>query len=550
MTQITQTQAADSSFAWWQRGVVYQIYPRSFQDSNGDGVGDLAGITARLDYLRWLGVDAIWLSPVNPSPMADFGYDVSDYTDIDPLFGSLADFDALLAETHRRGMKLIVDFVPNHTSEQHPWFLESRSSRNNAKRDWYIWRDAGPDGGPPNNWLSEFGGPAWTHDNASGQYYYHAYLPQQPDLNWRNPDVRAAMFDAMRFWLDRGVDGFRLDTIHHLFEDEALRDNPPNPDFKPGMAPTLTFLRQRQVDLPEVQEVLAAMRRMTNSYPDRVLIGEAYLPLANIMAYYGDCHDEAKARVHLPFNFHLIGAPWRASFIADLIAQYESLLPQAAWPNWVLGNHDRARIASRVGAAQAPLATMLLLTLRGTPTLYYGDELGLTDVAIPPERVQDPWELRVPGFDFGRDPVRTPMPWDGQEGAGFTTGTPWLPFNPDLATRNVEAQRNDSNSMLRLTRDLLALRHRIPALAVGAYGIVESRGDILVFERIPPDGQSEGRITVMLNFAGSTVYTAITRGRVMISSGGGRAGEIISNLVCLRPHEGLVIENIEGTEAL
>jgi alpha-glucosidase len=518
------------SFAWWQRGIVYQIYPRSFQDSNGDGIGDLPGITMRLDYLRWLGVDAIWLSPINTSPMADFGYDVSNYTGIDPIFGTLDDFDVLLAETHRRDMKLIMDFVPNHTSDQHPWFLESRASRENAKRDWYIWRDAAPNGGPPNNWLSEFGGPAWTRDDASGQYYYHAYLPQQPDLNWRNPDVCAAMQNAMRFWLERGVDGFRLDTIHHLFEDEALRDNPPNPAFRPGMSPTLTFERRYQVDLPEVQDALAGLRRITDAYDDRVLIGEAYLPLQNIMAYY--------VGVHLPFNFELIGAPWKASFIADLIAQYEDLLPPGGWPNWVLGNHDRSRVASRFGEAQARAAAVLLLTLRGTPTLYYGDELGLIDVTIPRERIQDPWELRVPGFGFGRDPVRTPMPWSADTHGGFTDAEPWLPLNADLATRNVESQRGEPLSLSRLYRDLIALRRRCPALSVGTYGIVESRGDILVYERIAGDQ----RITVLLNFAASTVYTPLGEGRVMISSYGARSGEAINGLACLAPNEALVVE--------
>lgn len=536
------TSATGKTFAWWQQGVIYQIYPRSFQDSNGDGIGDLAGITARLDYLRWLGVDALWLSPVNPSPMADFGYDVSDYTGIDPLFGTLDDFDLLLAETHRRDMKLIMDFVPNHTSDQHPWFCESRAARDSAKRDWYIWCDPGPDGGPPNNWLSEFGGAAWTYDDASGQYYYHAYLPQQPDLNWRNPDVRDAMHDAMRFWLDRGVDGFRLDTIHHLFEDPALRDNPPNPAFRPSMAPTLAFERRYQVDLPEVQDVLAGFRQITDAYDARLLVGEAYLPLSNLMAYYGT----SLSGVHLPFNFHLIGVSWRAAAIADLIAQYESLLPPGAWPNWVLGNHDRSRVATRVGAHQAPLAAMLLLTLRGTPTLYYGDELGLADVDIPADRVQDPWELRVPGFGFGRDPVRTPMPWDTQENAGFTTGDPWLPLNADVDQKNIESQRNDSNSLLRLYRDLLALRHRNPALSVGDYGIVESRGDILVYERIA----AQGRMTVMLNFAAGTVYTAFPQGHILISTAGGRQGETITSLVRLQANEGIVVEHLDGGEVL
>ena len=527
-----------SAFAWWHTGVVYQIYPRSFQDSNGDGVGDLAGITQRLDYLRWLGVDAIWLSPVYPSPMADFGYDVSDYTGIDPIFGTLGDFDELLNETHRRDMKLIMDFVPNHTSDRHPWFVESRASRDNPKRNWYIWRDGVKDG-PPNNWLSEFGGAAWSKDAATGQYYYHAYLPDQPDLNWRNPEVRAAMLDAMRFWLARGVDGFRLDTIHHLFEDPALADNPPNPDFRAGMSPTLAYARTHQVDLPEVQDVLAEFRRLTDSFGDRVLVGEAYLPLAQIMPYYGTAEQPG---VHLPFNFQLIGAPWNAAFIVDLIARYDGLVPPGCWPNWVLGNHDRSRVASRFGLKNAPLAAMLLLTLRGTPTLYYGDELGLADVAIPPEKIADPWELRVPGFGHGRDPVRTPMPWDATRHAGFSEGEPWLPLNSDCETRNVDTLRDDPTSILRLTRELIALRKRFMALAAGGYGLVESRGDVLMFERLWGDQ----RLTVALNFSGVTVFTPLAAGAVLLSTTGKRLSEPVYNLLCLHPHEGVVVDTSEN----
>lgn len=532
---MTPVELHNGDFAWWQRGVIYQIYPRSFQDSNGDGIGDLAGITQRLDYLRWLGVDAIWLSPVNPSPMADFGYDVSDYVGIDPIFGTLDDFDHLLAETHRRGMKLIMDFVPNHTSDQHPWFLESRASADNPKRDWYVWRDARPSGAAPNNWLLEFGGPAWTRDEITGQYYYHAYLPQQPDPNWRNPAVREAMHQALHFWLARGVDGFRLDTVHHLFEDPDLTDNPPNPDFRPGMSPTLTFARKHQVDLPEVQEVLAGFRRVTDAYDARLLVGEAYLPLEKVMAYYGTPHAPG---VQLPFNFHLIGATWKASAIGDLITQYDGLLPPGCWPNWVLGNHDRTRIASRVGADSAALATMLLLTLRGTPTLYYADELGLADVPISPEQVRDPWELRVPGFGFGRDPVRTPMPWDGSPHAGFTTATPWLPLNGDFAVRNVESQRADAASLLRLTRDLIALCQRTPALCVGGYGIIESRGDVLTYERL----WGEQRLAIALNFSGTTVYTPLPHSRVVLSTVGPRTAELPGSLLCQRPFEGAIIE--------
>lgn len=519
---------------WWQKAAIYQIYPRSFQDSNGDGIGDLAGIIQRLDYLVWLGIDAIWLSPFYPSPMADFGYDVADYCDVDPIFGTLADFDRLMIEAHARGLKVIVDFVPNHTSEAHPWFVESRQSRDNPKRDWFVWRDAKSDGSPPTNWLSEFGGAAWTRDDVTGQYYYHAYLPQQPDLNWRNPAVRAAMKDVLTFWLERGVDGFRLDTVHHLFEDAALRDNPPNPAFKDGMAPTLEFDRVHQFDQPEVHGVLRDWRRLLEGYPgdDRILVGEAYLPLDKIMAYYG----EGKG-VHLPFNFQLIGAPWDAAFLAGLIKRYESLLPPGGWPNWVLGNHDRSRVASRFGADAAPLAAMLLLTLRGTPTLYYGDELGLADVPVPPEMVQDPWEKRVPGFGLGRDPVRSPMPWNNSPNAGFTTGIPWLPLNADHSTRNVATMQTEKNNLLLLTRDLLALREAETALQTGAYGLVENRSDILTYERIGADR----RLQVVLNMGAAAQHTPVPGYELLLSTCRDRAGEWGERLLRLRPHEGVVL---------
>lgn len=519
---------------WWQSGIVYQIYPRSFQDSNGDGIGDIDGIIARLDYLVWLGVDAIWLSPVYPSPMADFGYDVADYCDIDPIFGSLEAFARLVDTAHARGLKLIMDFVPNHTSEAHPWFVEARRSRASPKRDWYIWMDAAPGGGPPNNWLSEFGGAAWTWDETTSQYYYHAYLPQQPDLNWRNPAVRAAMNEVLHFWFKRGVDGFRIDTVQHLFEESSFTDNPPNPDFKPGMAPTLALDRGFQYDQPEVHDAIKEFRAVADTYGERVLIGEVYLPLERIVTYYGS----DLTGVHLPFNFHLIGAKWQAKVLADLITRYESLLPAGAWPNWVLGNHDRARIASRVGAAPARTAAMLLLTLRGTPTLYYGDELGMTDGVIPPGKVQDPWEKRVPGFGLGRDPVRTPMTWTGDLRGGFTTGDPWLPLH-GVEAFAVEAQREDPGSMLALTRALIALRRREPALSIGAYGLIEARGDVLLYER----HHAGRRLGILLNLGDTAVDTPLDgAGRVLLSTRAGGLREEIGPLVRLSPYEGIILE--------
>jgi alpha-glucosidase len=339
-----------ADFRWWERGIIYQVYPRSFQDSSGDGIGDLRGIQSKLDYLQWLGVDAVWISPVFPSPMADFGYDISNYTDIDPIFGTLAEFDALLADVHSHGMKLLLDYVPNHTSERHPWFIEARSSRASAKRDWYIWRDPAPGGGPPNNWRANFGGVAWEWDEKTGQYYYHAFLKEQPDLNWRNPEVQRAMLDVLSFWLNRGVDGFRVDAVHHLVEDTELRDNPPNTDWRPGMSPFRELLTTCTVDLPEVQEILALMHGVAEEYNDRMLVSETHLPVERLIAYYGANGQGA----HLPFNFQLIRLPWKAKEIAQAAERYEALLPSYAWPNWVLGNHDKPRIATRAGTGAGP----------------------------------------------------------------------------------------------------------------------------------------------------------------------------------------------------
>ncbi len=373
------TNPDQKQYLWWQNGIIYQIYPRSYQDSNGDGIGDLQGIIQRLPYLQQLGIKAIWISPIYPSPMADFGYDISDYKGIWPGFGTMADFDNLLRRIHDMDMKLILDLVPNHSSDEHPWFVESRSSRDNPKRDWYIWKDARPDGRPPNNWLSVFGGGAWEWDDHTRQYYYHAFLVKQPDLNWRNPEVEAAMLDVMRFWLDKGVDGFRVDAMWHLIKDQQWRDNPRNPEYNDTMATYNQLLPVYSTDQPELHSIVAKMRQVLDSYNDRLMIAEIYLPIHRLVAYYGVNNSEA----HLPFNFLLISLPWDARQIAAAIDEYEGALPADAWPNWVIGNHDQPRITSRVGQAQAMVAAVLLLTLRGTRTLYYGDEIGMRDVPIP-----------------------------------------------------------------------------------------------------------------------------------------------------------------------
>jgi len=546
----------EKRYLWWQKGIIYQIYPRSFMDSNGDGIGDLPGITSKLGYLEWLGVDAIWISPIYPSPMADFGYDVADYTDIHPIFGTLDDFDRLVEEAHSKGLKVILDWVPNHTSDEHPWFIESRSSRDNPKRDWYIWRDPAPDGGPPNNWQSVFGGSAWEYDERTGQYYYHAFLAKQPDLNWRNPEVQEAMLNTLRFWFDRGVDGFRVDVMWHLIKDDQFRDNPINPDYKPGaylknlpegvqlpqeiieMAEAqMKYLPVYNTDRPEVHDIVRKIRQVADEYPERVIIGEIYLPVERLVKYYGEHGDGA----HMPFNFQLILLPWNADEISHAIDAYEKALPENAWPNWVLGNHDNHRIASRVGRDQARVAAMLLLTLRGTPTMYYGDEIGMKDVPIPPDMVQDPPAKRFPGLGLGRDPERTPMQWDSGPNAGFTTGTPWLPIADDYKEYNVEVERNDPKSFLSLYRALIGLRRSEPALHVGSYKSLPRNGDLIAYER----AYGQQRFIVLLNL-GNLPQKYAELGdipcQVVLSTHMDRHGEKVSREVNLRANEGVILQ--------
>ena len=544
---------------WWQDGIIYQVYPRSFQDTDGDGVGDLAGILTRLDYLAGLGVDAVWVSPFYPSPMADFGYDVADYTGVDPQFGTLDDFDRLIEGIHDRGMKLILDFVPNHSSDQHPWFLESRASPSSPKRDWYLWRDPAPaaagDTRPPrerlpNNWTSHFGGPAWTFDEATGQFYGHSFLKEQPDLNWRNPKVEAAIFDAMRFWLERGpggrgVDGFRMDVLWLLIKDAQFRDNPPNPAWHPGDPTLWSVLPTYTADQPETHAIVARMRALLDSYAGpagqtpRLLIGEIYLPLPDLVRYYGP--PDTLNGAQMPFNFRLIQTPWSAADIAGLIQEYEALLPPGAWPNWVLGNHDQPRVASRIGTEQARLAMMLLLTLRGTPTLYYGDEIAMQNGRITPDQVQDPAEKNQPGIGQGRDPERTPMLWDHTPQAGFTTGCPWLPVNEDFGRNSVEAQERDPRSMLQFTKQLLRARKASPALHAGSISDIWSNGFILSYRR----SQGPERMQILLNLSATNQSAWSAGGCVLLSTNPWRPADITSHLSGdfeIWPNEGLILE--------
>jgi alpha-glucosidase len=461
--------------------VIYQIYPRSFLDTTGDGIGDLPGITARLEYLRWLGVDAVWVSPFFRSPMADFGYDISDYCDVDPVFGTLADADRLVAGAHAAGIRVLLDWVPNHTSDQHPWFVESRSSRRSPKRDWYYWRD-GRDGATPNNWRAAFGGPAWTFDDATGQCYLHLFLPQQPDLNWGNRDVVEAMHGVLRFWLDRDVDGFRIDVVHLIGKDPALPDQPAvlGPVDRVGIH-----------NDPRTHGLLREIRRLVDGYPGaRVIVGEVNLHDASaIRTYYG-----AGDELHMAFNFLPLTTPWRAEDWRGVIEVVERDLGRDAWPTWVLSNHDSRRHRTRLGGSEAVsrAAAVLLLTLRGTPFLFQGEELGLEDAVVPPGRRVDPG---------GRDGCRAPIPWTGAGAHGWATADTWLPWPPHPEVRNAEDERADPASILHLYRRLLAVRRASPALRGGDITLLDGPASVLAYRRATDDDDR----TVLVNFARTDV---------------------------------------------
>jgi alpha-glucosidase len=512
---------------WWQRGAIYQIYPRSFADSDGDGVGDLRGIVAHLDYLSDLGVEAVWLSPIYRSPMADFGYDVADYCDVDPIFGTLADLDRLVEDCRARQIRVVLDWVPNHTSDQHPWFVASRSSRDDPKRDWYVWRD-GREGGPPNDWSSAFEkvGPAWTFDERTGQWYLHSFLPQQPDLNWDNPEVEAAMHDVLRFWLDRGVDGFRIDVVQKIAKDPLLRDNAGAP-------------RRHDEDWDTIHDRVRGIRRVVDEYPDRILVGEVYLLDLHRVVLYLNTGDE----LHLAHNFVFLWLPWNAEAFRTSVADFVALAAEAAWPAWFLANHDHPRVASRFddgghGPARARAVALMLYTLRGTPFVYQGEELGLLDAEIPPERVVD--------VD-GRDPERAPMPWrppsEAGEGAGFTTAKPWLPLVADAESLCVERQAADPRSTLTLVRRLAAVRARTPALQSGAQRTVEAGSDVFAWLR---EGDGE-RLLAVMNFATDPVpFRPLDelprRATLVLSTDPDRAdGEVDPNGFVLGPSEAVLL---------
>jgi alpha-glucosidase len=525
-----------NDFLWWRDGVIYQIYPRSFNDSNGDGIGDLPGISAKLDYLQDLGVDAIWLSPINPSPDKDFGYDISNYEDIDPKFGTLQDFDKLVSEAHQRDIRVIMDGVYNHTSNEHPWFKQSRSSKDNPYRDWYIWRPARPNGKKPNNWQSVFGGDGWEFDPATGEYYFHMFVKEQPDLNWRNPAVPRAILEAIRFWLDRGVDGFRLDVFNAYFKHPDLPDNPPKFGIR-------GFDRQHHIhdsSQPEMMPFLADLRELLDAYPERYAVGESFLRTSKQAAEY-----MGENALHAAFDFDFLHQPFRARNFLQAIQNWEDALGKEKHPNFVLNNHDNPRTATRYrfseSDVQGKLAMLLLCTLRGTPYLYYGEEIGMRDIQLSRSEILDPPGKKFYPFYKGRDGCRSPMQWDAQVNAGFSSARPWLPVHPNYINRNVEKQLADPDSLLNFYRKILAYRKHTPAFARGEWHphLLENR-NLLAYRRT----YQQEEYLVILNFSSGTtsVSLPVEQKFTAVISTGGRKSETVENQMSFDAYEGIILQ--------
>ncbi len=517
-------------YLWWRDGVIYQIYPRSFNDTNGNGYGDLAGITARLDYLTELGIDALWLSPFYPTPDADFGYDISNYVDVDPRFGTLEDFDKLVEESHKRGIRIILDLVLNHTSDQHPWFQQSRVDSSNPKHDWYIWQDQ-----IPNNWESVFGGKAWTYDEKRGQYYYHMFVKEQPDVNWRNPEVRKAQMDVLRFWLERGADGFRLDVFNVYFKDEQLRDNPKK------LWGRRAFERQEHIydiDGSEMESVLEEMRAMLDEYPERYAVGETFFATREKILRYNSAE-----RLHAAFDFEYLWSKYKPEKFFKAIENWESLAKEAKlFPNYVLSNHDTPRPATRYGKgeddARVKIIMAMLLTMRGTPFLYYGEEIGMRDISLKRSEIMDPPGKKYWPFNKGRDGCRSPMQWDDSVNAGFSKSKPWLPVHQNHKIRNVIAQQNDENSLFNFTRKLIALRKEYKTLR---------QGDITPLGDMPKDVMAylrkseEEEFLILLNFSKKKkgITLSANSWEVLFSESRKSIG---SNTLTLSPHEVLLLK--------
>ncbi|MDO1527704.1 alpha glucosidase [Fulvimonas sp. R45] len=541
-----------SNAPWWRGAVIYQIYPRSFQDSDGDGIGDLPGITARLDYVASLGVDAIWISPFFKSPMADFGYDIADFRDVDPVFGTLADFDALLAKAHALGLKVLIDQVPSHTSIEHPWFQESRQSRDNPRADWYVWADPREDGTPPNNWLSIFGGPAWQWEPRREQYYLHNFLAAQPDLNFHHPDVPGATLDHLRFWLDRGVDGFRLDSINFCYHDRLLRDNPAKPAeqrFGRGFSPDNPYAYQYHHfnnTRPENLAFLGQLRRLLDHYPGATSLGEVSSEdsLATMAEYTGD------ERLHMSYSFELLTDECSARYIRATVESLERQMPRG-WPCWAISNHDTMRVRSRWAGSDAPehiasLFTALACTLRGSVCVYQGEELGLPEAEVPFHALRDPYGIAFWPNSKGRDGCRTPIPWrDGEHGA-FTTGTPWLPVDSRHRGLSVAAQEGDPASPLNRFRHFMQWRRHSPALRWGEISFLDAPEPLLVFLRSFDDET----VLAMFNLGGEAAALPLPACVLCVHDGHGLPGGRVEDGVAYLPGHSVLFADVAMLQAV
>ena len=539
--------SGSNSLPWWKTTIIYQCYPRSFQDSDGDGNGDLNGIRSRLDYFVEARIRAVWLNPIYSSPQKDNGYDISNYANIDPLYGTLADFKTLLKEMHKRELNVIMDFVPNHSSDEHPWFQESRSSRDNSKRDWYVWAD-GKDGGPPNNWISVFGGSAWSYDNTTEQYYLHQFSDFQPDLNYRNQHVKGAMEEVLKFWVDLGVDGFRVDAVIFLLEDPKLENERRNPQFTGNCTANISspdcynsLIHNLTTNYDRIHDIIRSWRKVLDSYSDkteqeRFMVGEVYDPISEVITYYGNKSDE----FNFPFNFLLLGnSNWTGTQVSSLVAEWLDNIPEGAWSNWVLGNHDNPRISSKAGVYLSRALNVLLLTLPGTPTTYYGEEIMMTDVYVPPPERHDKYQ--------DRDKERTPMQWNTSAYAGFTSpdSKPWLPVATNYSTYNVEVESRDSRSPLTLYKKLSELRSNYSALQYAGYEHVYNSTDLFAYLRFCQDRNKRKQVLVVINFSKhqttAKLIIDLKDPTIVLSSNLNRTGTIQLSNVKLLGEEALII---------
>jgi alpha-glucosidase len=543
MSNTTTTQKAPNN-NWWRGGVLYQIYPRSFRDANGDGCGDLVGITQKLDYVASLGVDGIWLSPIFKSPMKDFGYDVSDYCDIDPSFGTLADFKALVARAHALNLKVVIDQVLSHSSDQHPWFAESRASKDNPRADWYVWADPKPDGNPPNNWLSIFGGSAWQWEPRRRQYFFHNFLASQPDLNFHNPAVQEALLATVKFWLELGVDGFRLDTANFYFHNTNLADNParppdPNNHTAPQTNPYMMQWHKYDKCQPENLAFLRKLRALTDQYPNTTMVGEigADDSLGRMVEY-----TSGPDKLHMAYSFDLLGPEHSARYLHDVFTRFFALAGDAGWPSWALANHDIMRVATRWGEKHPEVlanAFAMQLTMRGTPCLYQGDELGLPEATVAFEDLQDPYGITMwPEFK-GRDGCRTPMPWNATDAdMGFGNGAkkPWLPLSEPQRALSVHSQETKPDSMLHFMRGLLRWRKQHAALYGGALTMLPADDRVLAYVR----SDANEKLACVFNFSGESATYALPFSAAALTGTGLTGATISGNTVTLAPWAGVV----------